>query len=204
MVKHTKDASTEEKILAAARKVFITRGMAGARMQDIADEAGMNKALLHYYFKNKEQLFENIFIRLTQGFWQQITAIFESDDPLFEKIRAFCSVYIDKIIENPFIPLFVLYEMNQRPAGFVKKMFRGNLPRPAKLMMQIDESVKKGLIRPIHPSQLVMNMLSLCIMPFIGKPMFMTVMNMDEKTFTALMHQRKKDVPEFIINSIKK
>jgi AcrR family transcriptional regulator len=204
MVKHAKDDTTEEKILSAARKVFITKGMAGARMQDIADEAGMNKALLHYYFKNKEQLFENIFTRLTQGFWQQINSIFESDDPLFDKIRTFCSVYIDKVIENPYIPLFVLYEMNQRPAGFVKKMFRGNPPRPDKLMIQIDKSVKAGEIRPINPGQLVMNMLSLCILPFIGKPMFMTVMNIDDKTFTALMHQRKKDVPEFIINSIKK
>ena len=87
MVKKEKDATTEEKILSAAKKVFISKGMAGARMQDIADEAGINKALLHYYFKNKEQLFENIFTKLTHGFWQQITSVFESDTPLFEKIH---------------------------------------------------------------------------------------------------------------------
>lgn len=204
MVNKHKDASTEEKILSAAKKVFISKGMAGARMQDIADEAGMNKALLHYYFRNKEQLFENIFMRLTQGFWEQITAIFESDDPLFDKIRNFCGVYIDKIIENPYIPLFVLYEMNQRPAGFVKRMFRNNPPRPAKLMMQIEAEVKAGNIHPIHPAQFIMNMISLCILPFIGKPMFKTVMNLDEKAFLNLMQQRKTEVPAFIINSIKK
>src|SRR5215212_2963121 len=110
MVKIKKDESTEEKILSAAKKVFISKGMSGARMQDIADEAGINKALLHYYFKNKEQLFENIFTRLTHGFWQQITSVFESDDRLFEKIHSFCSLYIEKVIQNPYIPLFVLYE----------------------------------------------------------------------------------------------
>ena len=178
--------------------------MAGARMQDIADEAGINKALLHYYFKNKEQLFENIFIRLTQGFWQQITTVFESDTPLFDKIRTFCSMYIEKVIENPYIPLFVLYEMNQRPTGFVKKMFRNTPPRPAKLMQQIEAEVKAGNIRPINPPQLIMNMLSLCVLPFIGKPMFITVLNLDEKSFLDLMVERKKSVPEFIINSIKK
>ena len=204
MVKNEKDPSTEERILSAAKKVFISKGMAGARMQDIADEAGINKALLHYYFKNKEQLFENIFIKLTHGFWQQITSVFESDTPLFEKIRTFCSIYIDKVIENPYIPLFVLYEMNQRPAGFVKKMFRSNPPRPGKLMQQIEAEVKAGTIRPTSPAQLIMNMLSLCVLPFIGKPMFMTVMNIDEKTFLSLMHERKKSVPDFIINSIKK
>ena len=199
-----KDLTTEEKILTAARQVFLTRGMDGARMQDIADEAGINKALLHYYFKNKEQLFENIFVRLTQGFWQQITTVFESDTPLFDKIRTFCSMYIEKVIENPYIPLFVLYEMNQRPTGFVKKMFRNTPPRPAKLMQQIEAEVKAGNIRPINPPQLIMNMLSLCVLPFIGKPMFITVLNLDEKSFLDLMVERKKSVPEFIINSIKK
>jgi TetR/AcrR family transcriptional regulator len=204
MVKNQKDATTEEKILSAAKKIFISKGMAGARMQDIADEAGINKALLHYYFKNKEQLFENIFTRLTKGFWQQITSVFESDTPLFEKIQTFCSMYIDKVIENPYIPLFVLYEMNQRPAGFVKKMFRNNPPKPGKLMQQIEAEVKAGNIRPISSAQLIINMISLCVLPFIGKPMFMTVMSMDEKIFLDLMHDRKKSVPEFIINSIKK
>jgi TetR/AcrR family transcriptional regulator len=204
MVKKKKDPTTEEKILSAAKKVFITKGMAGARMQDIADEAGINKALLHYYFKNKEQLFENIFTRLTEGFWQQITSVFESNTPLFEKIETFCSIYIDKVIENPYIPLFVLYEMNQRPAAFVKKMFRNNPPRPGKLMQQLEAEAKAGHIRLVDPAQFVMNMLSLCVLPFIAKPMFMTVMNLDEKTFLDLMRDRRKSVPEFIINSIKK
>jgi hypothetical protein len=83
-------------------------------------------------------------------------------------------------------------------------MFRSNPPRPGKLMQQIEAEVKAGNIRPISPAQLIMNMISLCVLPFIGKAMFMTVMNIDEKTFLNLMHERKKSVPDFIINSIKK
>lgn len=199
-----RDDTTEDKILAAAQKVFISKGMAGARMQDIADEAGMNKALLHYYFKNKEQLFETIFSRISGGFWEQINAILDSDDALFDKIRNFCSVYIDKIVQNTYIPLFVMYELNQRPANFVKKVFKNNQPRPAKLMVQIEAEIKAGNIRPINAPHLLMNMISLCVFPFIGKPMFMTVMNVPEKAFNQLMQQRKTDVPDFIINSIKK
>ncbi len=203
MVKVQKDESTEEKILAAARKIFMTRGMAGARMQEIADEAGINKALVHYYFRSKEQLFETIFERLTQGFWAQVTTVFDSDEPLFDKIRNFCGLYIDKVIQNPYIPLFVLYELNQRPDALTK-VFRDNPPNPTKLMQQIEAEVKAGNIRPIAPPHLFMNMLSLCVLPFIGKPMFMAVMNIDDKAFLNLMHQRKTEVPEFIINSIKK
>ncbi|MBL7700018.1 MAG: TetR/AcrR family transcriptional regulator [Chitinophagaceae bacterium] len=204
MVKMKKDDSTEEKILAAARKVFTAKGMAGARMQDIADEAGINKALLHYYFRNKEQLFENIFKKLSQGFWQQISQVFDSEEALFKKIESFCSMYIEKVIHNPYIPLFIMHELNQRPVNFVKKMFNDNPPNPNRLVMQIQAEVKAGNIRPIAPQQLIMNMISMCVLPFIGKPMFMSVMNVDEKTFNDLMQKRKTEVPEFIINSIKK
>jgi AcrR family transcriptional regulator len=204
MVKKEKDDSTEEKILAAAKKVFVSNGMAGARMQDIADEAGINKALLHYYFKNKEQLFQTIFSRVSVGVWQQITAIFDSEKTLFEKIESFCAVYIDKIIENPYIPMFVLYEMNQRPETFVKKLFHGTLPNPKSFVAQVSAEVKAGNIRRIEPAQLVMSMVSMCVFPFMGKPMFKTVLHIDEPSFERLMQERKKEIPRFIINSIKK
>jgi AcrR family transcriptional regulator len=204
MVKREKDDSTEQKILAAAKKVFVSNGMAGARMQDIADEAGINKALLHYYFKNKEQLFQTIFSKVSVGVWQQITSIFDSDKSLFEKIESFCSLYIDKIIENPYIPLFVLYEMNQRPETFVKKLFHGSLPNPKSFVAQVIAEVKSGKIRPVEPVQLVMSMVSMCVFPFMGKPMFKTVLHLDESSFVQLMRERKKEIPRFIINSIKK
>ena len=204
MVKKEKDDSTEERILEAAKKVFIRNGMAGARMQDIADEAGINKALLHYYFRNKEQLFQTIFSKLSIGFWEHITSIFESETPLFDKIELFCDAYIDKIIENPYIPLFILYEMNQQPEKFVKKLFGNRPPNPHSFIMQVKHEVKAKTIRPINPPQLLMHMLSMCVFPFIAKPMFKTVMHVDDAVFTQLMRDRKKEIPQFIISSIKK
>src|SRR4249920_2351657 len=107
MVKKQIDVSTEEKILSAAKKVFISRGMAGARMQDIADEAGINKAMLHYYFKNKEKLFEVIFMEAAAQLFPRINEIFFSDYSLFEKIERFCEEYMAVVMENPYLPLFV-------------------------------------------------------------------------------------------------
>ena len=204
MAKIQQDATTEERILAAARKVFISKGMAGARMQDIADEAGINKALLHYYFRSKERLFETIFKELSLQFLPRINSLFESELSLFQKIETFCDVYISKMLENPFLPLFIVNEINKQPDVFLKKMWAGKKPMVGKLIQQIDEEVKKGNIKRIHPAQLLLNMVSMCIFPFIGKPLCQMVMGINETSYRQLMEERKQLVPQFIIESIRK
>jgi TetR/AcrR family transcriptional regulator len=199
-----KNQTTEQKILAAAKKVFVVKGMAGARMQDIADHAGINKALLHYYFRSKEKLFEVIFKEAAIRLFPKMNAILNADIPLFDKIRRFTHDYIEIVLENPYLPLFVLNEINKRPHAFSKKMFGNNRPSIRKLAEQIEKDIKKGLIRPISPAHLIINMLSMCIFPFLGKPMIQLVMNMDEQQFRNIMEQRKTMIGEFIIASIKK
>lgn len=200
-----RDSSTEEKILAAAKKVFVQKGMAGARMQDIADEAGINKALLHYYFSNKEKLFEMIFLEAASRLFPKINAIFESDQPLFDKIRSFCEEYIEVVMDNPYLPLFVLYEINQDPVYFMKKLMPPNLrPNPMRFIAQIEAEVKKGTIKPVSPLQLMMNLISLTIFPFVAKPMIQANLGIDEWQFRAAMEQRKKEIPQFIIDAIKR
>ncbi|MBP6588831.1 MAG: TetR/AcrR family transcriptional regulator [Chitinophagaceae bacterium] len=205
MVKKAKDTGTEEKILAAARKVFTTKGMAGARMQDIADEAGMNKALLHYYFRDKDKLFETVFLAEAQKFFPTINAIFASEQPLFDKIETFVSEYIDEMVENPYLPWFVLNEINRDPDQFMYKIWgKDNLPKPGKLLEQIETEIKAGRIRPISPVHLLMNMISMTIFPFVGKPMFVRNLRLSDKQFKEIMEQRKKEIPSFIINAIRK
>jgi TetR/AcrR family transcriptional regulator len=199
-----KDQTTQEKILTAAKKVFVVKGLAGARMQDIADNAGINKAMLHYYFRNKEKLFEVIFKEAAIRLFPKINAILNSDLLLFDKIRQFTHDYIEIVIENPYLPLFVLNEINKQPHSFSKKMFGNNRPPVHKLAEQIEKEIKKGLIKPISPAQLIINMLSMCIFPFVGKPMIQLVMNIDELQFRNMMEQRKTMIADFIIASIKK
>ena len=203
--KKIKDGTAEEKILAAARKVFTTKGMAGARMQDIADEAGINKALLHYYFRDKDKLFETIFLNEAQRFFPKINMIFQSEAPLFEKIENFVSEYINEMKENPYLPWFVLNEINRDPDQFLYKIWgTDNLPKPARFLEQIEKEVKKGIIKRISPLHLLMNMISLTIFPFVGKPMFIRNLRLTDKQFSEIMEQRKKEIPKFIIDSIKK
>ncbi|MBL7741012.1 MAG: TetR/AcrR family transcriptional regulator [Chitinophagaceae bacterium] len=205
MVKKKKEQTTEQVILEAAKKVFVVKGMAGARMQDIADEAGINKALLHYYFRNKEKLFEVIFMQAAAELFPKINKIFDADQPLFEKIESFCEEYIGVVMGSPYLPLFVINEINQDPEYFLKKVWSGkSKPNPAKFLEQIEQEVKKGTIKRVNPLHLLMNLLSMTIFPFVAKPMFQKNLGISEAQFREAMEQRKKEIPKFIIDAIKK
>jgi AcrR family transcriptional regulator len=199
------EKSTEEKILASAKSVFISKGMHGARMQDIADEAGINKALLHYYFRSKEKLFEVIFLEAARKLFPKINMIFESDLQIFEKIEKFCEEYVSIMIENPYLPLFVLNELSMDAQRFLNKIWeQENGPRPKKFLDQIEKERKKGTIKPVSPLHLLMNLISMTIFPFVGKSMFQFSLHLDELQYRQIMEQRKKEIPKFIIDSIKK
>ncbi len=204
MVKTQADTPTEERILAAARKVFIAHGLTGARMQEIADEAGINKALLHYYFRSKEKLFETILTETMQSFLPRINAIFTSELPVEEKIAAFCSEYIDKMLDNPFIPLFVVNEINNQPDDFFKKIWGGKKPDVGILVKQLEAAAKEKIIRPVSPVQLILNIMSMCVFPFVAKPMFQKVMGISDKQFRLLMEERKKEIPAFIMAALRR
>ena len=204
MVKVKNNDTTETRILEAARKVFLKKGMAGARMQDIADEAGINKAMLHYYFRNKEKLFERIFMELSQRFFPRLIMIFESGESLFKKIEMFVVEYIDQMRQTPYLPIFVLNEINRQPETFIRKMMGNEGPPVKKFFSSVEKEVKKGVIKPIDPSQLLLNIISLCIFPFVARPMFQLVVNIDSTRFDKMLEQRKKELPGFIIRAIKK
>jgi len=195
---------TQEKILIAASKVFQSKGMAGARMQDIADKAGINKALLHYYFSSKEKLFNVIFKEAFSTFFPKINALIDADNSLDEKIQGFCREYIDMLLKNPYLPLFVLNEINSHPDRLAKKMWK-NQPTPfQRFATHVKEEIKKKKIRAVTPAEIFINMLSMCIFPFIAKPLWMAASGMNEMAFRNFMEERKLEIPKIIIESIKK
>jgi AcrR family transcriptional regulator len=198
-----KDQSTEQKILAAAKEVFIEQGMAGARMQDIADRAGINKALLHYYFRSKDKLFDMVFQEAAMKFLPRVSILFEADMPIFDKVRTFVDNYITMMMDNPFIPLFVLNEVHKSPEDFIAKIWGGKLPPVAEFSAQIQKEIEAGKIRPIKPVHLMMNMIAMCAFPFVSKPIISGVFKLENKQFMALMEERKTLVAEFVINSIR-
>lgn len=198
-----KEENTEGKILAAARKVFLNKGMDGARMQDIADEAGINKALLHYYFRSKDKLFEQVFLEAVTSFLPKIFSILESNETLFQKIEWFCEEYINQLIKTPYVPIFVLNEINRQPQAFLKKVVGKNPPPVFKVLLQIDAEMKAGVIKATDPIQLLLNIISLCLFPFVASPLVQLISGLNKKQFNTLMEERKKEVPRLIIESLK-
>jgi AcrR family transcriptional regulator len=198
------DLTTEQKILEAAKKIFLAKGLDGARMQDIADEAGINKAMLHYYFRSKDKLFEQIFTEVAGQFLPKIIGILESDKTVFEKIEAFCSQYIDQIIQTPYVPIFILNEINKQPETFLKKVLNIRQLPIESFLKQLDKEAKQGIIKRTDALQLLLNVLSLCIFPFVARPMIQLISGKNRNQFNTMMEQRKKEVPKMIIDSIKK
>lgn len=194
----------EDHILKAARKIFTSKGFDGTSMQEIADEAGINKSLLHYYFRSKEKLFTQIFREAFALLIPAFGDIFMSDKTFYEKIEEFTDVYIQVMIDNPQIPAFVLMELNTNP-GRLADLITGSGIHPELLLSTIKAEVDNGSIKPIDPRQLIVNMIALCIFPIAAKPLLMRVLfNNDEDAYQVFLEERKKEVPKFIINSLKK
>ena len=116
------EQDTERKIMEAAAKVFMQKGRLGASMQDIADEAGINRTLLHYYFRNKEKLFDTIFEKLFSKIFPAMVQALASDLPFLEKIEIFAETYANLLNENPFLPVFVFQEISINPDRIVKRI----------------------------------------------------------------------------------
>jgi TetR/AcrR family transcriptional regulator len=194
---------TEDKILEAAKKVFILNGFEGTSMQQIANEADINKSLLHYYFRNKEKLFAAVFSYAFQNFVPQVQEILNSDITLFIKIERIVAEYMDMLLKNEFIPAFILHEINRNPDGIFAIM-QGTGLNPDIFIKQFAIEIEKGHIRPLNPRHLIVNLIALCVFPIAARPLMQRMLfENDEKAYQQFLLERKKNVAEFIIQSIK-
>ncbi|WP_417859136.1 TetR/AcrR family transcriptional regulator [Xanthomarina gelatinilytica] len=199
----TKDKNTEEQILTAAKDVFQTKGMDGARMQEIADKAGINKAMLHYYYRSKQLLFEAVFKNAFSLLAPQLNKILNDNSSIEDKVKNFSSNYISFIIKHPYLPNFIIQELNRNP-DFIKNIQENNsILNIDKFKAQVALEVEQGILKPTKGEQLFINILALNIFPFVAKPLVKAFVKTDDQGFKKLMEQRKTEVSEFIIHSIK-
>ena len=202
-MKKSTDENTEEQILNAAEHVFQTKGMNGARMQEIADKAGINKAMLHYYYRSKQLLFEAVLKNAFSLLAPQLNAILNDDSSIEDKIKNFTSNYISFIVKHPYLPNFIIQELHRNPDFILKLKDQNGFPNLEKFKKQVALEVEKGIITPISAEQLFINILALNVFPFVAKPLIMAITNTDKKSYRHLIEARKTEVASFIINSIK-
>ncbi|MFC2102071.1 TetR/AcrR family transcriptional regulator [Bacteroidota bacterium] len=192
---------TEEKILEAAKMVFHRKGFEGARMQEIADEAGINKALLHYYFRNKENLFEAVFKDAFFKLIGRIKEVFVSDKPLNEKIQEFITSYLDVLSQNSYIPWFILNGIYEKP-DVLKAIFEKAEFSAPELMKQLGSQIKKEYGPEVNPFHTWLNVLSLSIFPIVAKPLIKEIFQLPEEDYQQILEQRKTEVPRFVTNAL--
>jgi AcrR family transcriptional regulator len=193
---------TEALILDAARKVFLDNGFDGSTMQMISNVAGINKALLHYYFRSKDRLFEAVFFEAFSKMVPNLFKIFTADIPFNEKIRALVNTYIAALQEYPQIPQFILHELHRNPGRIIELMHSTGID-PEMVMNIIRQELKKGNHVEIEPQQLMVNLLALCIFPFAARPMIQGfIFKNDTKAYEEFLEKRKTEVADFIINAI--
>ncbi len=205
------DLDTEARILDAAHSVFLRRGTAGARMQEIATEAGVNKALLHYYFRSKDRLAAMVFGRVVATLLPPVAEVLFTDAPLEDMVRRIVPLYLDLLSRHPYFAPYVVGELHQHPERLYDAASAASgidLPamraRAFKLLdTKLKAAIAAGVIRPIPIEDFVVNLLGLCIFPFVARPMLTYAIGMDEATFQRFIERRKKEAPEFFLRALR-
>lgn len=202
---HAKDSKidTEERIIQAAQSVFARKGKDGARMQEIADEAGINKAMLHYYFRSKQKLYEAVFKYVFRQFARQHAAAIQESDTLAGTLKRFINGFIDSIKEKPDI---VRLMVNENLSGgstlgnLIVEKDHATAP-PSLLKVKIEEAISKGEIKPVDPEHTLLTVLSCCLFFFIWAPTI-HIRIPESQDWDAFVEKRKEHIFDVIYNGL--
>lgn len=193
------DPNTESKIKNAARSVFHKKGFSATRTRDIAEEAGINLALLNYYFRSKKKLFDIIMFETMFGFMQNMVMVFNDEKTsLLEKVELIAEKYTEMILKEPQVPLFILSELRDNASEFLEKLPMANIIMESVFTRQIKDEIAAGHIKEVNPLQFIINLLGLVIFPFVASPLISKIGNLDTKGFELTMKQRKEMIPIWI------
>ncbi|MEZ2337399.1 TetR/AcrR family transcriptional regulator [Mucilaginibacter sp. RCC_168] len=193
-IKEEKNLSTEEKFKEAARIVFTKKGYAATKTRDIAEEAGLNLALLNYYFRSKEKLFEIVMIEKVKQLLSFIApAMNNRETSLDEKLNQVTNSYIDMLTKNPDLPIFVLSEIRSNPERFGKLVQSNGHLLKSHFVQQLAERNQE-----INPLQFFLNFLGMMVFPFVAKPVFLTAGPVSEEAFAQIIEDRKILIPKWM------
>lgn len=203
MINQKDNIETEEKVLEAARDIFQKKGFFGARMDEIANRAGVNKALLHYYFRSKEKLFDKIFQEALGEFIHKVVSVLNGDLPLDVKIYRTVDMYSNMLSHNRDLPLFVLSTLQENPDLMIRMIKGGQGEFLPNLSRQLQHEYEEGNITNLSTHEFFINLVSLTIFPFLVQPVLMGAFNLEEEDFKQMINDRRKKVPKMIIEILR-
>lgn len=204
MIKRNSTSDVSDRILNVARDLFIKNGYTGTSIRDIATASETNVAHVKYYFDSKYNLFEIIFDEAFDILVNRVFSTLKSDLPFFEMVESWIDTYYEILPEYPQIPIFILNEINHNPEALTERILKRN-PQAVftRLSQRIDEEIKKGTIKDISVIDFGLNVLSLCVFPFMFRSLAIRVANKSVDEYNQVMAGHKKYVVDFIIKGLK-
>lgn len=193
-------SSTEEKIKEAARKIFLQKGFEGATTRDISREAGLNCALMNYYFRSKEKLFASVFEEMLHLFFQGMITVLNKPISLKEKIIELIDHDFQTFKRNPSLCIFVLNELHRNPDQLINIIQSAKTQTALLFELQLKEAIDQGSVRPVKMQHVLSLLLSNTQFIFLGKAITMSTWQMDEEGFDTYAEDHKQLITEMIIN----
>ena len=193
----------EDKIMLSASRLFVLKGKAGTSMQDIAEEAGINRTLLNYYFRSKDNLFEQVYTGIFSRFLPSIVEMLGSDLPVTKRLEKVIDYYFDMLIDNPVIPLFILQELTSNPQRIITSVKSSGL-NIEYIFKSIEAEMNKGNFRKMDPKEIMINLMSLIIFPFVARRILEEIVfSGDAKAYSEFILKRKENLKISFLQSIK-
>ena len=201
------ESKTEDNILLAAEQEFLNKGYMRTTMADIANKASVNHALLHYYYRNKENLFIKVFEKNIKNITTLMYSLIDNSVPFLERVQKFIEIHFDYIAQNPKLPFFIVNEIlaNKICVAILQKQLQ---PIVNEITKQLDKEIRKeyelGHINYITVENLIYEIISLNICSFVLMPVSTQLLNVTEKEYLQFVEQRRTENVVTILNRLTK
>jgi len=205
---NNEEISAEKKIIIAARQLFYKKGYDGTRMREIASTAGVNLAMLHYYYRTKEAIFMIVFEEAFGKLFKNIHKALSAECGFFEKIRQMVYSYADLASENPELPMFVMHEASKNPELVATMINRGKAKNPTTIdlsmfLEEVNQAIEDKLIKPIDPRLFFMDILSLSALPYLSVGILEPLFDSREE-INNILSCRKEHFADMLISAVKR
>ena len=196
----SENLQTEILIKETAKRIFFQKGLLNATTQQIADEAGVNRALIHYYFRSRDLLFKAILEEAVTETRNKVDSIFNSDEPFKVKISKYLDVFIDRNAEFPYMQNFIITEIMQDPEKMKEHFSRKRNHMLKHIVPPLTKEIESGNMEPIDPEHFIVNMMSMCSYPLVAKPFIQTMFSYDDKMYRKFLKERKQVIYKVLFN----
>lgn len=192
---NARELDTKARILAAAEEEFLARGYDRARTKSIADRAGINKALLHYHFRSKDELFAHIFREKTKELFPRVQASLRAGGSFIDFVCTFVELYTSFLIDNPFLPSYLL----QVASNHAELLEHIHIDLPKVFLAAFEAEAQAKRIRPHDGRQFLVSLIGMCVMPFVGRNLVKHVLELDSPAFDALVRARAEELKRYVV-----